>query len=145
MEALLSKRHKARELTLQGLYQCDVGEMELEEILQFQWVSNKKRIPLDIFLFAEKLIVGTLSHLLIIDQWIAQNLENWTIDQISPIDRSILRFSVYSFLFEDEIPPVVIINEAVGIARKFGGDNSFRFINGVLDGIQKKTNLVRTT
>lgn len=137
MEKTLSKRHKARELALQGMYQYDLGEKKLNEIIQFDWV-NKKRIPSDALLYAEHLISETIKHQLLIDQLISENLEHWDLDKIFSIDRNILRFSVYSLLFQNEIPYVVIINEAIVIARKFGGNNSFRFVNGVLDGIQKK-------
>ena len=133
----MSKRHKAREIALQGIYQYDIGDSDLADILKFDWV-NKKNIPVEILLFAEELITGTLKQITLIDEVIKENLAHWEFDKISPIDRNILRFSVFSFIYQKEIPFIVVINEAIDIARKFGGVNSYRFINGVLDGIWKK-------
>ncbi|GMT48960.1 MAG: N utilization substance protein B [bacterium] len=134
----MGKRQKSREIAFQGIYQYDVGGLDLAQILKFNWINNKKRIPLDILLFAETLISGTIYNITEIDKSIRDHLENWDFSKISPVDRSILRFSIYSLLFQEEIPFVVTINEAINISRKFGGDKSFQFVNGILDGFQKK-------
>ncbi len=132
----MGKRHKARILALQALYQYDIGEQKLDKIICFDWI-NKSKISLDILLFAEELISGTIKHLSTIDQLIQENLVNWKYEKIPPIDRNILRFSVYALIFHKEIPFIVTINEAIGLAQKFGGKHSYRFVNGVLDGITK--------
>ncbi|MDH4130007.1 MAG: transcription antitermination factor NusB [Spirochaetota bacterium] len=136
----MGKRHKAREIVLQGLYQYEIGKKDLQDILLFDWI-NKKRVPLEILLFAEELLRGTIQNLTIIDKLIKKNLDNWDFNKISAIDRNILRFSTFSIIFQLEIPFIVTINEAIDIARKFGGEQSFRFVNGVLDGILKEINL----
>ncbi len=134
----MGKRQKSREIAFQGIYQYDVGGLELSQILKFNWINNKKRIPIEILVFAETLISGTIQHINEIDKSIRDHLKNWDFSKISPVDRSILRFSIYSLLFQDDIPLVVTINEAINVSRKFGGEKSFQFVNGILDGILKK-------
>ncbi len=133
----MGKRYKSRILALQGLYQFDIANTSLDEIIQFKWVHKKKN-PIDILVFAEELITGTVKHINEIDSIISSHLYNWKINKISPIERNILRFSIFSFLYKKEIPTIVTINEAINIAKKFGSENSSRFINGILDNIQKQ-------
>jgi N utilization substance protein B len=73
-----------------------------------------------------------------IDQLIKKNAKNWKFDRIDTIDKSILRISIYSMLYSTDIPLNVTINEAVELAKKFGGDHSGQFINGILDAIKKQ-------
>lgn len=115
-------------------------EKNLEEILQFQWSKKnlKKSLHEDIYFFAEKLIRGSIEHLDSIDRLIENSAEHFKPSRILPVDQSILRFSVYALLFQKEISPAIIINEAIELARKFCGDESFRFINGILDGIHRQ-------
>ena len=83
--------------------------------------------------FTRKLINGTLNHIQEIDQYIQKYSPNWNLSRINILDKNLLRFSIYSLLYQKEIPSTIIINEAVDIAKKFCEDDSYKFINGILD------------
>lgn len=87
--------------------------------------------------FAVYLISGTIENIQEIDGHIQKRLEHWDFNRVSKVDLAILRMSVYCFLYVKDIPPSVVIDEAIDIAKEFGSDDSYRFINGVLDGIRK--------
>lgn len=121
---------------MQGLYQLDICNRKLDDVLYFDWCDKKyDRATLD---FAQTLIKGTVNHLQSIDESIKKQLEHWDLDRLSFVDRAILRFSTFSLFYQDDVPDTVIINEAVDIAKIFGSDDSYRFVNGVLDGIRKE-------
>jgi N utilization substance protein B len=83
-------------------------------------------------------IAGTIENIRLIDKKIRASLQNWTLSRLKRVDRAILRLSVYSLLFQKDIPASVVIEEAVQLAVEYGGDDSFRFVNAVLDNIRKK-------
>jgi N utilization substance protein B len=108
------------------------------EILAFDWLDKKyDDATID---FASRLVQGTINDLQKIDDHIKRQLEHWDLDRVSYVDRAILRFSTYSLFSQDDVPDTVIINEAIDIAKIFGSDDSYRFVNGVLDGIRKEKN-----
>ena len=86
--------------------------------------------------FAQPLIDGMVAHLPEIDERIARYCENYDFDRISPVDRNVLRLAIYEMLHRDDIPPVVSINEAIELAKTFGGPDSGRFVNGILDRVK---------
>ena len=134
----MGSRRTARVLTLQALYQYDMGHRSLEEVLTFDWTDvkyNEKTLA-----FAKELIEGTVKNLEQIDSRIKEQLEHWDFSRLSYIDRAILRFSTYSILYREDIPDTVAIDEAVEIAKAFGSDDSYKFVNGVLDAIRRKKN-----
>lgn len=140
----MGKRNKSRVIAFQALYQFDQSEAAIEDLLSFDWVRNKDKLPIDVLLFSEKIISGTIENLNKIDNIIKDSMKNWVLEKISPIDRSILRISVYSLVFQTDIPYIITINEGVDLARKFGSDKSYKFINGILDGIQNKLSEIET-
>ncbi len=83
--------------------------------------------------FAEELILGTIEHVASLDERIEHYLENWQIERLAAVDRSILRVALYELFYRVEIPPVVSVNEAVEVAKKLSSEESGRFVNGVLD------------
>ena len=87
-------------------------------------------------LFAEPLIRGTIEHRNAIDEQIKKNAKNWDLHRIAAVDRNILRLAIYEMLYRDDIPPIVSINEAVDIAKKFSTEDSGKFVNGILDKIK---------
>ena len=87
-------------------------------------------------LFADKLIRGVLQALPELDQKITECAENWDLRRMAAVDRNILRMAIYEMLHRDDIPPVVSINEAVDIAKKFSTQDSGKFVNGILDKIK---------
>jgi N utilization substance protein B len=131
----LGSRRSARIITLQALYQIDIGNKTIEEVLAFDWLDKEIHPP--VLDFARGLIKGTMAKTGLIDKIIVTQLEHWDLDRLSYIDRAIIRFSTYSLLFQKDVPDTVVINEAIDLAKMFGTDDSYRFVNGVLDGIRK--------
>jgi N utilization substance protein B len=132
----MSKRRKSRELALQGLYQIEISEERVKEVLSFDWVESK--IDFEIADFTRMLINGTLKNIERIDSFISKYSLTWNISRISLLDKNLLRFSIFSLLYQPEIPATVIINEAVDIAKKFCEDDSYKFVNGILDEVNRE-------
>ena len=131
----MGSRRSARIIALQALYQIDIGNKTIEEVLAFDWL-DKEVIP-PVLDFARGLIKGTVEKTALIDKKIVTQLEHWDLDRLSYVDRAIIRFSTYSLFFQKDVPDTVVINEAIDLAKMFGTDESYRFVNGVLDGIRK--------
>lgn len=134
----MSSRHLARTVVLQTLFQWDfVGKQgELLELLN-------KNLPefapgLSDEGFGDRLAQGLIKHLSEIDEIIHRLAPEWPVDQITGIDRNVLRIGVYELKFGKEIPPKVAINEAIELAKAFGSDASSKFINGVLGSLYKE-------
>lgn len=119
------KRREAREKAIQTLFQLDNSEMTVEEAIGYIVET-----PLDPFY--EQLVRGTAEHLDEIDSEITNKLENWTIDRLPKIERTVLRLAVYELLHNEEVPDRVILNEAIELCKTFGDEKSGRFVNGVL-------------
>ena len=135
----MGARRKARELALQMLFQHDMSGNEPDMILTtFDDLQKSKPNTRE---FATKIFRGTVSHLTEIDDMIQAQAENWRLSRMAVVDRNIIRMSVYEFLHENDTPKLVIIDEAIEIAKKFGTQKSSQFINGILDGILKRYNL----
>ncbi len=129
-------RRNARILVLQALYQIDIHPRTVDEVLSFDWLDVDYND--ETYDFARTLVTGTLKYCDLIDERIKNQLEHWDLDRLSYVDRAILRFSTYSLLYQEDVPDTVIINEAIDIAKIYGSDDSYRFVNGVLDGIRKE-------
>lgn len=135
----MGSRRKARVLAFQALFCLEANPGAEEGILDFPWLDEEmlSRYEEDTLVFARMLIAGTLEHRQEIDSRIESRLEHWDIHRLGKVDLAILRISAYALLFQKEIPATVTIDEAVDIAKDYGSDESYRFINGVLDGIHK--------
>lgn len=133
-------RRKARILAFQALYSFDVGKMNSEQLVSLSWVESKslEKLSESSNLYARLLIAGTLENLERIDENISKNLTNWDFDRLNRVDLAILRISAYALLYQKDLHPSIVIDEAVQIAKEFGSEDSFKFINAVLDNIQKK-------
>ena len=131
--------HRARVLAFQIIYSWDFEKKSDPELL---FDSVKDLSPDDFDAASEayiKLTVcGTLENIQTVDSTIKKHIKNWNFDRISRIDLAILRLSVYGLLFQKDTDGKIIINEAVKLAQEFGGDDSYRFVNGVLDAIYKE-------
>ena len=133
-------RRKGRILAFQALYSWEMGNKDKENLLSFAWVENEKleRLGEESLAFARLLISGTLENIEKIDSVIKESLtENWEFSRLSKVDLSILRISVYTLLFQKDIHPTIVIDEAIEIAKEYGSDDSFKFVNAVLDYIRK--------
>ena len=135
----MGARRKARELALQMLYQHDLSGNAADAIIgTFEDLQKSKANTRE---FAVRIFRGTIENLAQIDQMIVAQADNWRIERMAVVDRNIIRMSVYEFLHETDTPKLVIIDEAIEIAKKFGTQKSSQFINGILDGILKRYNL----
>ena len=88
-------------------------------------------------IFADGLITGAIQHVAESDEIIRRFTKNWEIHRLAIVDRNVLRLAIFEMLHRDDIPPVVSINEAVDIAKKFSTDQSGKFVNGILDKVKE--------
>ena len=126
-------RHKARELALQVLYEIDSVGHKPDETLER--ILSKIETSADASDFVTGLVKGVIQNREQLDQNIRDFAPAWPLDQISIIDRNILRLAIFEILHDNKIPVKVAINEAVELAKTFGSNNSSRFINGVLGSV----------
>lgn len=155
----MGMRREARERAVQFLFQFDLNKAEdMDQALGQFWDSQQDAAIAEekgkarwneafelppattdeaaVRLFAEPLIRGTIEHRSEIDEKIQSYTKNWELSRMAVVDRNILRLAVYEMLYRDDIPPVVSINEAVDIAKRFSTDDSGKFVNGILDKIK---------
>ncbi len=155
----MGKRREARERAVQFLFQHDLNPPEnLDRALNEFWdtqraaaIAGEKgpatwgqpvELPpltageVEMRLFADPLIRGALEHRDAIDEHIKKHAKNWEFHRIAAVDRNIMRLAIYEMLFREDIPPIVSINEAVDIAKKFSTQDSGKFVNGILDKIK---------
>jgi N utilization substance protein B len=144
---MASNRHLCRIIALQSLYEYDFRnslnlkelDTDIEEILGRNIAVYKDVV--DEAEFIKDLAEGTLKNENKIDAMIIPAAPEWPIDQIAKMDKAILRMSIYELLIKKDVPPKVAINEAVELAKEFGGDNSSKFVNGVLGTIFRQSEL----
>ena len=85
------------------------------------------------------MVLWTIENISEIDKKIAENLDNWVIERLNSVDKAILRLSVYSLLYQKDTPAPIVIDEAINLAKDFGTDDSYKFVNAVLDSIKNKS------
>ncbi len=129
------ERHRARRQALQMLYQREVTGEAVGRILALGSYSTEDGEPDD---YARALATGTESRVGEIDELIGHTSEHWSVGRMPLVDRNILRIATYELLFVPEIPPSVAINEAVELAKVYGGEDSSKFVNGVLGRIAEQ-------
>ena len=157
----MGQRREARERAVQFLFQYDINPTEnLEAALSQFWTSQRsaslaedkaaatwgQKVELPpptveesaLQLFAEPLIRGTLEHRAALDELIKKHAQNWDLHRMAVVDRNVLRLAIFEMLYRDDIPPVVSINEAVDIAKKFSTQDSGKFVNGLLDKVKSE-------
>jgi N utilization substance protein B len=136
-------RRRGRIIAVQSLYRHDLSGAGLDELFDFSWIDGERKVVLadETLAFARLLIQGTLENLEAVDTAVRRHLEHWDFSRLQRVDLALLRVSAYCLLFQPEIPASVTIDEAVDIARAFGGTDSWRFVNGVLDAIHRETSL----
>ena len=133
-------RRKGRILAFQAVYSWDVSKTPLEDLLKFSWVKNDSTTEpeKDEFVFASLIISGAVQNITQIDELIKNHLSsNWTLERVNKVSLAILRTSIYEMKFQAGSEPKIVIDEAVGIAREYGLEDSYKFINAVLDKIGK--------
>ncbi len=157
----MGKRREARERAVQFLFQFDLNVPEnLDEALGQFWESQRAAVialdkgratwgqptelpppsteELATRVFADRIIRGVLEHRDEMDTEIQKYCQNWELHRIAAVDRNVLRMAIYEMRYREDIPPVVSINEAVDIAKKYSTEESGKFVNGILDRIRKE-------
>lgn len=164
----VSKRRLGRQMAVQMLFQSDLGGASVEEILGHfdpaEYLSREalrlaegasrsadgpladreRRQLTQAFEYAAGLLRGSLGHREEIDAVIKAQAEHWRLERMPVVDRNILRLAVYELLYESDVPHLVVVDEAIELAKRFGSENSGRFINGLLDGVLKSRALPGT-
>ena len=130
---MVGVRRKARALALQALYEVDSAGHRAEEVLNR--LLTEERLSEENANFVHDLVTGVIKNKEKIDENIQSFAPAWPIEQIPMVDRNILRLAIFEILLDNKVPIKVAINEAVELAKAFGGDNSSRFINGVLGSV----------
>ncbi len=130
----MASRHLSRSIAMQSLYEWDFsgGEVDLKKITERNIEEFGPGLKDKGFVWT--LIIGIIEHIKEINEIIKKSAPQWPLDQISIVDRNVLRLGIYELLYSDKaaVPPKVAINEAIELAKSFGGENSGKFINGVL-------------
>ena len=136
----MGARRKGRIIAFQSLYRYDLSGATLADLLDFSWMDGEKaaKTQPEALAFARLLIHGSLENLEEIDRTISGQLENWDFQRLNKVDLALLRLSVYCLLHQQDIPATVTIDEAVDISKTYGTADSYRFVNGVLDGVRRK-------
>lgn len=164
----VSKRRLGRQMAVQMLFQSDLGGASAEEILGHfdpaEYLASEalpatetaagsadtapthrdRRQLTRAFEYAAGLLRGSLGHREEIDAVIKAQAEHWRLERMPVVDRNILRLAVYELLYESDVPHLVVVDEAIELAKRFGSENSGRFINGLLDGVLKSRSLPGT-
>ena len=139
----MSSRHLSRSIALQSLYEWDFYGKKTEKLEEIVGKNIKEFGPgLEDTNFIRQIVEGVTKNLEQIDKIIEKAAPEWPIEQITIVDRNALRIGLFELLYEDkeEVPPKVAINEAIELAKSFGGESSGRFINGVLGTVYKEIN-----
>ena len=136
-------------MALQMLYQRELGEASSDEVIQFfpprraqgsddtptDADSAKRRRHQGAFVYARTLFEGVMEHREEIDRLIGEQAENWRLERMPAVDRNVLRLAVYEMVWQTDVPKLVVLDEAIELAKTFGSENSSRFVNGLLDGL----------
>jgi len=136
----MASRHLSRSIAMQSLYEWDFSGKKLDLTKTVEKNLKEFGPGLENPAFTWQLVTGVIQQLASIDKVIEQAAPEWPIDQISIIDRNVLRIGLYELLYADKaaVPPKVAINEAIELAKSFGGESSGKFINGVLGTVYKE-------
>lgn len=134
-------------MALQMLYQHELGGASSREVKAsfdpFEYLAGEGRslapeLVRQAHAFAEELFEGTLERREAIDDLVTSQAENWRLERMPAVDRNILRLAVYELMAEPDVPPLVVLDEAIELAKRYGSDQSSSFVNGLLDGLLKR-------
>ncbi len=134
----MKPRTRARCAALQALYEIDIVGHPLDRVIQER--VDEAELEDSLADFARQIVWGVVPHMEQLDGFISQHAPEWPLDQVSIIDRNILRIALWEIAVSDQTPMKVAINEAVEIAKAYGSDSASRFVNGVLGSLAAKQN-----
>jgi N utilization substance protein B len=148
------RRRTAREMAVRMLFQIDLGGARPEQVFQSfdsteflaegaqgrskEAAERRREMVQSAFESAKRLVVGTLERRDEIDALIREQADNWRIERMPAVDRNILRLAIHEFQDETDVPKLVVMDEAIELAKRYGSEHSGRFVNGLLDGLLKK-------
>ncbi|HXT20856.1 MAG TPA: transcription antitermination factor NusB [Thermoanaerobaculia bacterium] len=149
-----SKRRAGREMALQMLYQREMGGVTTPQVLHHYnpvdlleavrdepqedtlvAISGQPTQMREALAYAHRLVAGAADHLGELDELIREQAEHWRLERMSVVDRNVLRLAVYELIYEPDVPKLVVLDEAIELAKRFGSEQSGRFVNGLLDGL----------
>jgi len=130
----LGQRRRARECAVQMLFQIDLSGVEPGEVYAQFWDSHD--VEADVRAFSQELVDGVYAARDGLDKKISEAAKRWRLSRMPVVDRNILRMALFEMNLNPETPPAVVIDEAIEVARRFGTDESARFVNGVLDALR---------
>jgi transcription antitermination protein NusB len=135
----MSSRRKSRILAFQALYAWEASTTPIQEILEFPWLEASRLEGLDdeSSAFTKLIVAGAIENITAIDAAVTAHLAHWPFDRLKKVDLAILRMGAYCLLMQKDIPAQITIDECIEIAKEYGTDDSYKFINGVLDGIHQ--------
>ena len=135
----MGARRRGRILAFQALYSWECTGNDTNRLADFPWLdeAQAERVSPEAYTFARLLFAGTVERKDEIDALIEEHLENWELKRLAKVDLALLRLGCYSLGYQHDVPASVTIDEAVDIAKEFGSEDSYKFINGVLDGVRK--------
>jgi transcription antitermination protein NusB len=133
---MASFRHTARQCVVQSIFAYEFHGGDPEALLTYIISEFSKGLREEEFAYT--LLNGVLKHEEDINNVIKENAPQWPLEKIAPLDRAILRIGIYELLYTEDIPPLVAVNEAVELAKEFGGGNSSKFVNGVLSTVMNE-------
>ena len=126
----MGKRHQARELALKVLFQLEVSDDDIEEVLAYH--AAEGAATTEVAVFAGELVRGVLANRDKLDSILSDASEHWRLEQMAKVDRIILRIAVYEIAVDRQVPTKAAINESIELAKTFSGDEAGRFVNGIL-------------
>ncbi len=132
----MTQRRLAREAALETLYRLDLVRGEPDDTIEE--IVHRKNPSDEAETYLRRLIQAVLNNREEIDSMVVRHVRHWRFERLRYLDRAVLRIACAEMLYFDDVPPKVSINEAVDVSRKYGDDDSGRFVNGVLDGIYKE-------
>src|SRR3989338_2909182 len=131
----MRKRTQAREYALQLLYKYDIIKDSPENLTSF-WSRQEEPVDEEVRIFADEIALGTIKYLEDIDKKVSGYATNWNLNRMAVVDRNVLRLGSFELLYLKDILAKVSINEAVDLAKKYSGEDSGKFVNGILDRIK---------
>lgn len=133
----MGKRRQGREAALKLLYALEMTHTDVQEVLNAAWIEEV--VPHDVRDFVMTLVAGVGAHREEIDAMIRAWSSHWSLTRIGAVERNLLRMAIYELLFMPEIPPNVTINEAIEVAKSYGAEEAWLFVNGILDRVKRET------
>lgn len=135
----MASRRRGRIIAFQALYAWDINERDAASAASFDWLDEDPGT--ETLSFAQLLVAGTIEAIVEVDEAIRTQLEHWNFDRLARVDLAVLRLGAFCLIHRTEIPARVTIDEAVAIAKEYGSPDSYRFVNGILDGIRKRRDI----